>query len=72
LRVVARETPCKKGHECDDPKCIYGHQCPFPAASEGSMRGSGLCLNGEACRFPASMHGMDLQPMRITKVTGIC
>ena len=71
LRVVARETPCKRSHECDDPKCIYGHQCPFPAASEGSMRGSGLCLNGEGCRFPASMHGMDLQPMRITKVTGI-
>ena len=71
LRVVARETPCKKGHDCDDPKCIYGHQCPFPTASKGSLRGSGLCLNGEGCRFPASMHGMDLVPLRITKVTGL-
>lgn len=72
LRVVARETPCKKGHDCEDLKCIYGHQCPFPVASEGSMRGSGLCMIGEACRFPVTMHGMDLQSIRITKVTGIC
>lgn len=71
LRVVARETPCKRGHECDDPKCIYGHQCPFPVAVEGSMRGSGLCLNGESCRFPASMHGMDTAPLKVTKITGM-
>ena len=70
LRVVARETPCKKGHECDDVKCIYGHQCPFPLATEGSMRGSG-CLNGEACRFPRSMHGMDTQAVRTIKTAGM-
>ncbi|KAK3701203.1 hypothetical protein LTR37_015582 [Vermiconidia calcicola] len=69
LRVVARETPCKKGHECDDPKCIYGHHCPFPVATEGSMRGVG-CLNGNDCRFPSSMHGMDLAPFKTTRVTG--
>lgn len=67
LRVVARETPCKKGHDCDDPKCIYGHRCPFPLAMEGSMRGIG-CLNGNACRFPSSMHGMDTVPVKIKTV----
>lgn len=24
LRAVARETPCKRGHECTDAQCIYG------------------------------------------------
>ena len=67
LRVVARETPCKKGHYCEDPKCIYGHRCPFPVANEGSMRGLG-CLNGNACRFPASMHGMDTVAVRTKTV----
>jgi hypothetical protein len=71
LRVVARETPCKRGSECDDPKCIYGHQCPFVLAVEGTMRGSGYCVNGENCRFPASMHGVDQTPMKVTKVIGI-
>lgn len=69
LRVCARETPCKKGHDCDDPKCIYGHHCPFPIATEGSMRGVG-CLNGDACRFPRSMHGMDMTPVKMIKVSG--
>ena len=63
LRVVAHETPCKKGHECDDRLCIYGHRCPFPVANEGSMRGIG-CLNGNDCRFPRSMHGMDTVAVR--------
>ena len=70
LRVVARETPCKKGHECDDLKCIYGHQCPFPPATEGSMRGIG-CLNGDTCRFSRSMHNMDTQPVKMIKATGM-
>ena len=65
--MVARETPCKKGHGCDDVKCIYGHRCPFPLATEGSMRGIG-CLNGNACRFPSSMHGMDTQAVRVKTV----
>jgi len=69
LRVIARETPCKRGSECDDIKCIYGHSCPFPMASEGSMRGIG-CLNGSACRFPDGMHGMDKVPVKMIKVTG--
>lgn len=71
LRVVARETPCKRGHDCDDPKCIYGHICPFPQATEGGLRGTGACLNGDACRFPKSMHGMDTTPVKLTKVSGI-
>lgn len=69
LRVVARETPCKKGHSCEDPECIYGHRCPFPVATEGSMRGTG-CLNGELCRFPRSMHGMDTVPVKTVKAAG--
>jgi hypothetical protein len=69
LRVVAKETPCKRGHDCDDPKCIYGHMCPFPRATEGSMRGIG-CLNGDTCRFPRSMHDMDTNPVRMNRITG--
>ena len=69
LRVVARETPCKKGQECDDPKCIYGHHCPFPPATEGSMRGIG-CVNGDTCRFPGSMHNVDNQPLRMIRAVG--
>ncbi|KAJ8607879.1 hypothetical protein MRB53_039975 [Persea americana] len=68
LRVVARETPCKRGTTCDDLKCIYGHKCPFPIAAEGSLRGT--CMNGELCRFPREMHGMDLVPVKYTKITG--
>ncbi|KAK4541043.1 hypothetical protein LTR36_008412 [Oleoguttula mirabilis] len=70
LRVVARETPCKKGFECDDAKCIYGHRCPFPLATEGSSRGSGMCLNGDNCRFPREMHGVDTKVVKRTLVTG--
>ncbi|CZT23612.1 uncharacterized protein RCC_09326 [Ramularia collo-cygni] len=59
LRVVARETVCKKGTACLDFDCIYGHHCPYPKANEGSMRGIG-CINGDACRFAREMHGMDM------------
>ncbi|KAK5167830.1 uncharacterized protein LTR77_007529 [Saxophila tyrrhenica] len=69
LRVVAKETPCKRGHDCDDVNCIYGHMCPFPSATVGSMRGSG-CLNGNDCRFPISMHDMDTVPVRTVRATG--
>ncbi|KAK0264199.1 hypothetical protein LTR91_010182 [Friedmanniomyces endolithicus] len=70
LRVVARETPCKKGLFCDDKKCIYGHRCPFPVATEGSLRGSGRCLNGEHCRFGHEMHGVDSKVVKTVRVTG--
>ncbi|KAK3679988.1 hypothetical protein LTR78_000365 [Recurvomyces mirabilis] len=70
LRVVARETPCKKGLYCADTTCIYGHRCPFPRASEGSMRGSDRCLNGELCRFGADMHGVDTKVVKMTRATG--
>ena len=69
LRVVARETPCKRGTHCEDLKCIYGHRCPFPPATEGSMRGAN-CINGENCRFPREMHNMDMVPVKTTKITG--
>lgn len=64
LRVVARETVCKKGTGCIDPECIYGHHCPYPKANEGSMRGIG-CINGEACRFAREMHGMDMTVAKV-------
>jgi hypothetical protein len=70
LRIVSRETPCKKGMDCDDPHCIYGHRCPFPTANEGGMRGSGACLNGENCRFPREMHGTDTKAVKTVRVGG--
>ncbi|KAH9827470.1 zinc finger protein [Teratosphaeria destructans] len=68
LRIVARETPCKKKMDCDDPTCIYGHRCPFPTATEGGMRGSGYCLNGENCRFAREMHGTDTRAVKTVKI----
>lgn len=64
LRVVARETVCKKGTACLDFDCIYGHHCPYPKANEGSMRGIG-CINGDACRFAREMHGMDMTVAKV-------
>ncbi|THZ41110.1 hypothetical protein D6C87_05971 [Aureobasidium pullulans] len=68
LKLVARMSACIHGAECSDPKCIYGHRCPFPEAREGSMRGK-ACINGENCRFPAEMHNMDIVPVRRLKIT---
>lgn len=31
LRVVAKETPCKRGHDCDDVNCIYGMSLMQPS-----------------------------------------
>ncbi|GAB7357770.1 hypothetical protein MBLNU459_g0419t1 [Dothideomycetes sp. NU459] len=67
LKLVARMSACIYDSACDDPKCIYGHRCPFPAATLGSMRGRG-CINGEKCRFPAHMHAMDNVPVKVTKI----
>ncbi|KAM3423433.1 hypothetical protein BST61_g865 [Cercospora zeina] len=58
LRVVARETVCKKGTVCREIDCIYGHHCPYPKLQEGSLKGLG-CINGDKCRFAPEMHGMD-------------
>ncbi|WPB00610.1 uncharacterized protein RHO25_005230 [Cercospora beticola] len=58
LRVVARETVCKKGTSCREIDCIYGHHCPYPKLQEGSLKGIG-CINGDKCRFAPEMHGMD-------------
>lgn len=68
LKLVARMSACVYGTECTDEKCIYGHNCPFPKAKEGSMRGKG-CLNGDNCRFPPHMHGQDMIPVKLVKVT---
>lgn len=68
LKLIARQSVCLDGSACDDPSCIYGHCCPFPAANEGSMRGRG-CINGDSCRFPVHMHAMDNVPVKFKKVT---
>lgn len=70
LRVVARETVCKKGTACVDFECIYGHHCPYPKANEGSMRGIG-CINGDACRFAREMHGMDMAVAKIIQLKDV-
>jgi hypothetical protein len=70
LRSVSRETPCLNGVDCDELVCVYGHRCPFPAATEGSMRGL-ACTKGDKCRFPREMHGIkDAAPARASN-TGI-
>ncbi|KAF7187199.1 hypothetical protein HII31_11454 [Pseudocercospora fuligena] len=58
LRVVARETVCKKGTACLELDCIYGHHCPYPKQTEGPQKGV-ACINGVSCRFAKEMHGMD-------------
>jgi len=57
LRSVSRETACRHGVGCDESVCVYGHRCPYPMATEGTMRGL-WCINGEKCRFPKEMHGI--------------
>jgi len=57
LRSVSRETACRHGIGCDEDVCVYGHRCPYPLATEGTMRGL-WCINGEKCRFPKDMHGI--------------
>lgn len=66
LRVVARETVCKKGTTCIELDCIYGHHCPYPKVQEGSQKGI-ACINGENCRFGNEMHGMDTVVDRILR-----
>lgn len=67
LKLVARMSPCIHGTGCNDPKCIYGHSCPFPQATLGSMRGKG-CIMAEDCRFAPEMHGVDKKAVIMTKV----
>ena len=55
LRSVSRETACRHGVGCNESVCVYGHRCPYPVATEGTMRGL-WCINGEKCRFPKEMH----------------
>ncbi|KAF2724851.1 hypothetical protein K431DRAFT_216930 [Polychaeton citri CBS 116435] len=69
IRAVARETPCRNGTGCDDVHCMQGHHCPFPKATEGSMRGLG-CQNVERCAFPREMHGVDNNPVRLVDASG--
>ena len=67
VRAVARETPCKRGHMCDEAKCIYGHQCPWPRASNEDARAF-PCSLAASCRFQRSMHDMDEFAVELTHV----
>ncbi|KAF2161004.1 hypothetical protein M409DRAFT_70078 [Zasmidium cellare ATCC 36951] len=70
LRVVARETVCKKGTACTEIDCIYGHHCPYPKVQEGSNKGI-ACINGDNCRFGSEMHGMDTVVDRILRAEDV-
>jgi len=58
LRLVARMAPCKRGSECDDAKCIFGHGCPMPEGKNGS------CSFGAQCHFPKELHNLDKSVVR--------
>ncbi|KAL8827583.1 MAG: hypothetical protein Q9170_006958 [Blastenia crenularia] len=62
LKTLARMVPCFYGSECDDPKCIYGHRCPF------SVTGRKDCSFGDNCKFERELHGLDATVVRTTKV----
>lgn len=62
LRYVSRGIPCKYGSDCDDPDCIHGHICP------NSVVGRKDCNFGPTCRFSREQHGIDKNPVKITKV----
>ncbi|KAK4978371.1 hypothetical protein LTR66_010622 [Elasticomyces elasticus] len=63
LRLIAYMLPCVSGGACEDAKCIYGHRCPYPVPTQGSMRGSG-CFLGAGCRFAPDLHDIDMVPVK--------
>lgn len=58
LKYVVRLAPCRMGHDCDDPKCMYGHHCPS----------GDPCSMGENCRFSDEKHNIDMRAVRSIKV----
>ncbi|KAL2784813.1 hypothetical protein BJX66DRAFT_77548 [Aspergillus keveii] len=52
LMSIARLCFCSSGLLCDNPKCIYGHRCPWENC------------NGQDCRFSEEMHGVDTRIVR--------
>lgn len=66
LKLVARMAPCIHGSGCDDPKCIYGHRCPFPPL--GNKKTGKNCIFLDDCKFPLEMHNMDLNIVQYTTI----
>ncbi|GME28192.1 putative ccch zinc finger protein [Neofusicoccum parvum] len=66
LKLVARMAPCIHGSGCDDPKCIYGHRCPFPLL--GGKKSGKNCIFLEDCKFPLEMHSMDMNVVQYTTI----
>ncbi|KAI4197462.1 MAG: hypothetical protein LQ350_005901 [Teloschistes chrysophthalmus] len=62
LSTLARMIPCIYGSECDEPKCFYGHRCTL------SVTGKKDCIFGENCKFDKSLHGIDLNVVKTTKI----
>ncbi|KAL3449156.1 hypothetical protein BJX65DRAFT_294679 [Aspergillus insuetus] len=52
LMSIARLCVCSSGLLCDNPKCIYGHRCPWENC------------DGQDCRFSEEMHGVDTRIVR--------
>ncbi|KAB2576455.1 hypothetical protein DBV05_g4905 [Lasiodiplodia theobromae] len=66
LKLVARMAPCIHGTGCDDPKCIYGHRCPFPPFS--NKKTGKNCIFLDDCKFPIEMHNMDMNIVQYTTI----
>ncbi|KAL1646115.1 hypothetical protein SLS58_003535 [Diplodia intermedia] len=66
LKLVARMAPCIHGTGCDDPKCIYGHRCPFPPF--GTKKTGKNCIFLDDCKFPLEMHNMDMNVVQYTTI----
>lgn len=47
LRAVARQSPCQRGLECNDPDCPFGHRCTRINCAMGD------------CRFSRAMNNVD-------------
>ncbi|RMD44972.1 hypothetical protein DV735_g50, partial [Chaetothyriales sp. CBS 134920] len=62
LREVARMTPCYFRTECENPDCIYGHQCPQNKPNETD------CYFKEDCRYHGWGHGIDTRVVKTTKI----
>ncbi|KAI5294255.1 hypothetical protein KEM52_004369 [Ascosphaera acerosa] len=62
LYLIARMTPCRNGPTCSEPRCIYGHRCPY------SPPGTVDCKWRNECRFPKSAHGVELEVVQRTQV----
>jgi hypothetical protein len=72
LKVVARMAACRFGVGCSDPKCIYGHRCQAPERGDkakSSHDGGKTCIFGVDCVFPPEQHNMDLNVVKMIKVS---